>query len=60
VADGVNNRRTGICTESIELLRLGYPEEIESLHIFPMSVQDEHWVLSVFNSRLTDEDCAQS
>jgi diguanylate cyclase (GGDEF)-like protein len=58
ISDAVNNRRVCICTESIELLRLGFPEEVESLYLFPLSMNDEPLaLLCVFNSQLTGEDC---
>ena len=58
VSDVESKRRTGICTESIDLLRLGYSEEVTSLHLFPLAMKDEPFgLLGVFNSQLTGEDC---
>ena len=57
ISDAVKNRRPFICLEAIELLRLGYPEDITSIQIFPLSIRDETFgLLSVFNSPLSEED----
>jgi len=58
ISDAVSNRRAAICNESMELLRLGYPEEVESLYLFPLAIKDEPLgLLCVFNSPLSGEDC---
>ncbi len=58
ISDAASNRRAAICTESMELLRLGYPEKVESLHLFPLVMKDEPLgLLCVFNSPLSGEDC---
>ncbi len=57
IADAVSNRKAAVFTESLELLRLGYPEKIESLYLFPLAVKDDPLgLLCVFNSPLSEED----
>lgn len=57
IADALNNRRNFICSEPKELTRLGYPEEVRSLHLFPIAVNGKNIILlSVFNTELTRED----
>ncbi len=57
LSDAVGNRRPLVVLDALELLRLGYPEEITSVHLFPLSARDETFgLLVVFNSRLTGED----
>lgn len=57
VSDAIKNRKPLIRTEAMELLRLGYPEDITSMHIFPISLKDEPiGLLSVFNSQFSEDD----
>ncbi len=57
ISDAVKTRRPFTCLDVIELLRLGYPEDITSIQIFPLSIRDETFgLLSVFNSQLSEED----
>jgi diguanylate cyclase (GGDEF)-like protein len=57
ISEAVEKRRTYISTEAIELLRLGYPEAVTSIHLFPLSVKDETYgLLAVFNSQFEKED----
>jgi diguanylate cyclase (GGDEF)-like protein len=59
VAAALHNRMADICNESSALLRLGYPEEVTSLHLFPLSINNEQFgLLCVFNSPLSAEDCS--
>ncbi|HAM49497.1 MAG TPA: hypothetical protein DCP92_01900 [Nitrospiraceae bacterium] len=58
VSNVVKSRKPAAYTEVMELFRLGYPEEVVSLHIFPLGVKGEViGLLSVFNSRFSDDDC---
>jgi len=58
VSGALRKRLTAVCTESIDLLRLGYPEEVSSLYLFPVATKDEPYaLLCVFNSRLSEEQC---
>ncbi|HET6514754.1 MAG TPA: diguanylate cyclase [Thermodesulfovibrionales bacterium] len=46
-----------LCSETIELLRLGYPDIITSLHVFPLSARGETFgVLALFNSSFTEDE----
>ena len=57
VSDAVKNRKPVICAEAMELLRFGYPEDVTSMHIFPISLKDETvGLLSVFNSQFSEDD----
>lgn len=57
VADIVKSRKPVVCRETMELLRLGYREEITSLHAFPLFQGDRIvGLLGIFNSQLSDED----
>ncbi len=57
ISDAIKNGRPFVGTDQIELLRLGYPDAIVSLYIFPLSVQGEtHGLLGVFNSQFSEED----
>ena len=57
VTDIIRNRKPLSCVETMELLRLGYPEEVTSLHAFPLFKKDHViGLLSVFNSHLSDDD----
>jgi len=57
ISDAVRNERYFAGPDQLELLRLGYPDTIVSLYIFPLSVQGEtHTLLGVFNSQFSEED----
>ncbi len=57
VADVLKNRRPAACTETMELLRMGYQGEITSIHVFPLLRKDGIiGLLSIFNSHISDED----
>jgi len=59
VAAALHNGMADIRNESSALLRLGYPEEVSSLHLFPLSINNEQFgLLCVFNSQLSAEDCS--
>jgi len=59
VSEIIKNRKPVLCLETMEILRLGYPEEITSLHVFPLMRKDGIiGLLSIFNSRVSDEDSA--
>lgn len=57
VADIIRSRKPVFFRETMELLRLGYREEITSLHAFPL-FQGARIIglLGIFNSHLSDED----
>ncbi|HYA31601.1 MAG TPA: sensor domain-containing diguanylate cyclase, partial [Thermodesulfovibrionales bacterium] len=56
-ADIIRNRKPLACSEPMELLRLGYPEEITSLQAFPLFKKDHVMgLLSVFNAHLSEDD----
>jgi diguanylate cyclase (GGDEF)-like protein len=57
ISDAIKNKRSFVGTDQIELLRLGYPDAIVSLYIFPLSIQGEtHGLLGVFNSQFSEEE----
>jgi len=57
IMDAIRNHRPLICTEAIDLLRLGYPDEITSLYLFPISLKDETFgLLGIFNSRFSRDE----
>lgn len=57
VTDIMKNRKPLACTETMELLRLGYAEEVTSLHAFPLLQKDQVvGLLGIFNSRLSEDD----
>ncbi len=54
IMDAIKNHRPVICTEAIDLLRFGYPDEITSLYLFPISLKDETFgLLGIFNSQFS-------
>ncbi|MCL5023144.1 MAG: sensor domain-containing diguanylate cyclase [Nitrospirae bacterium] len=57
VTDIIRNRKPLACSETMELLRLGYPEEVTSVQAFPLFKRDHVMgLLSVFNSHLSEDD----
>jgi diguanylate cyclase (GGDEF)-like protein len=57
IADAIQRNKPLVCTEAFQLLRSGYPADITSLHLFPMSQKDETFgLLGVFNSFFPNDD----
>jgi diguanylate cyclase (GGDEF)-like protein len=57
VADMLRSGKPVSCRETMELLRLGYGEEITALQVFPLFQGDRIFsLLCVFNSHLSEED----
>ncbi len=57
IADVLKNRKPAACAETMELLRMGYPGEITSLHVFPLLRKDGIiGLLGIFNSCISEED----
>jgi len=57
ISEVINNRRSVLCADAHELSRLGCPDNIMSLHLFPLSIQNETFgLLSVFNTQFTEEE----
>ncbi|MGD0883368.1 MAG: diguanylate cyclase [Thermodesulfovibrionales bacterium] len=58
ISNILKSHRPAACAEVIELFRLGCPEDVVSLHLFPLVVKGETiGLLSIFNSRFSDDDC---
>jgi diguanylate cyclase (GGDEF)-like protein len=57
LSDTLKHHRPVARAEGIELLRLGYPDTVTSLHLFPLTVAEETLgFLGVFNSLLSEND----
>ncbi len=57
ISDAVKKHMPVIFLETGDLLRLGYSDDIKSLHLFPLSIKDKTFcLLGVFNSRFSQED----
>jgi diguanylate cyclase (GGDEF)-like protein len=57
IAEIVRNRKPFVSAETVELLRLGYSDEVASMYLFPLSVGKETFgLLSVLNSHFSPED----
>lgn len=57
ISDVLKNHRPFVCTDTVELLRIGYPDDITSIYLFPFSVKDETFgLLGVFNSQFPEDD----
>ncbi len=53
----LKRRRPVMTRDTIELLRLGYPDDISSLHIFPLLQRDKILgLLNVFNGRFKEDE----
>jgi diguanylate cyclase (GGDEF)-like protein len=58
ISNILKSHKPAACSEVIELFRLGCPEDVVSLHLFPLVVKGETiGLLSIFNSRFSDDDC---
>jgi len=57
VSDAPERHGPVVYTEAFDLLRLGYPADISSLHVFPIATKDETFgLLGVFDSPLREDD----
>lgn len=57
ISDVLENHRPFACTDTVEMLRIGYPDDITSIHLFPFSIKDETFgLLGVFNSQFSEYD----
>ncbi|NJD56189.1 MAG: sensor domain-containing diguanylate cyclase [Nitrospirae bacterium] len=58
ISSAIDGSMAGICNESAALVRLGYPEQVTSLYLFPLATSGEQLgLLGVFNSPLSEDDC---